>query len=470
MKSRVTRRGRTRFRGREREAAQCAVAARHSMCRSPAAFRAVQSNAKPDGRPRRNTRTPARFDSSQSFADTAHEADFSDSSVRASTPRPISPQLAVPRRDSHEYLETIRKKTRKPIRITSAASYNREEPAVLNTPSGRRVSWASRAINCCALSARKKSPPVSIRVPTPLSDECTPTRCKQRTRDDRRAPCEERREPSIFTFDPCAIAAFARETAEREAHNAVTRDCASSRLHASRESIGGAFSEENSNVHAAHDSHAPRDAYKREFAASFKLFFAIELRRFFPSNPSLRPSTHASYIAFAAALEATADREPYLEPLDRTTLEYRAELASDPLRRCLRERDHSADGLSRRRCGTLAHVHSLSTSYIREFTQIVLRTRISNSTLYSYYSLALSRFLFVFDALECFLEFTLEFARFASAQLVLVRILVLLRFIEDSSCARLYFVTRMLDRLNTQRETHPSIFTLCDIEFHSMSP
>ena len=28
----------------------------------PAAFRAVQSNAKPDGRPRRNTRTPARFD------------------------------------------------------------------------------------------------------------------------------------------------------------------------------------------------------------------------------------------------------------------------------------------------------------------------------------------------------------------------------------------------------------------------
>ena len=179
--------------------------------------------------------------------------------MRASTPRPIAPQLAVPRRDSHEYLETIRKKTRKPIRITSAASYNREEPAVLNTPSGRRVSWASRAINCCALTTRKKSPPVSVRVPTPLSDECTPTRCKQRTRDDRRAPCEERREPSIFTFDPCAIAAFARETAEREAHGAVTRDCASSRLHASRESIGGASSEENSNAHAAHDSHAPRE-------------------------------------------------------------------------------------------------------------------------------------------------------------------------------------------------------------------
>ena len=40
--------------------------------------------------------------SSQSFADTAHDPDFSDSRVRASTPLPNSPQPAAPRRDSHD--------------------------------------------------------------------------------------------------------------------------------------------------------------------------------------------------------------------------------------------------------------------------------------------------------------------------------------------------------------------------------
>ena len=130
-----------------------------------------------------------------------------------------------------------------------------------------------REINCCAMTTRKAAPPVSTRVCRPQSEENAVTRSKQSAHetaafarddiawaDDRRELCEERR---IFTFEPCAIAAFARETAERESHGAMTRDCASQRVHTSqRESIGRAhFAETTAIARTAHDSYDAAGAY-----------------------------------------------------------------------------------------------------------------------------------------------------------------------------------------------------------------
>ena len=141
---------------------------------------------------------------------------------------------------------------------------------------------------------------VSCRVPKPQRDECTPTRDKQPV-------CDDRCDPSVFTFEPCAISAFAHETAEREARNAVTRDCANSRMHAGRESIGGTFGEENASVHDAHRLARLSKEYNRVFEPSCALFVSLELRRICASNSSPYPSTHSSTIAFAATFETTVD-------------------------------------------------------------------------------------------------------------------------------------------------------------------
>ena len=50
----------------------------------------VDSYYPPPTRPQRNTRAPARYDSSQSFDDTVHEADFSI--IITSTPKPKAPR------------------------------------------------------------------------------------------------------------------------------------------------------------------------------------------------------------------------------------------------------------------------------------------------------------------------------------------------------------------------------------------
>ena len=184
-------------------------------------------------------------------------------------------------------------------------------PQYSNTSSGRRVSWASRAINCCAMSTRKKSPPVSSECPRPQSEECMSSRVTAPQSDecepiadslhDRREPCDDRREPSKFTFDPCAIAAFARETAARESHRIVTRDCASHRLHASRESIGSAHNDDTANARAAHDSHDSRrhiiTSSQRDSNYSSRLNFESSalrnrrLTRLLPRTPSTSPSS-----------------------------------------------------------------------------------------------------------------------------------------------------------------------------------
>ena len=91
-------------------------------------------------------------------------------------------QTAVPRRDSHAHLDAIRKRPRAPIRITSAASQDHATRSLENVI-GRRVSWASRAINCCAMTTRKATPPVSTRVCQPQSEENEVTRSKQSARD-----------------------------------------------------------------------------------------------------------------------------------------------------------------------------------------------------------------------------------------------------------------------------------------------
>ena len=228
---------------------------------TPAVFRADQSHSTPSTRPRRNARTPARYESSQSFADTVHDPDVADSLARSSTPLPNAPQLAVPRRDSHAHLESIRKRPRTAIRITSAASHDHAQPAALENVTGHRVSWATR-VNCCAMTSRKATPPVSTRVHRPQNEENALTRSKQSARDtaasalDDDAWADDRREPCVFTFESRAVAAFAREVAERESHGAVTRNCATQRVRTSHlESLGGAHTEYSATARAAHDSY-----------------------------------------------------------------------------------------------------------------------------------------------------------------------------------------------------------------------
>ena len=94
-----------------------------------------------------------------------------------------------------------------------------------------------------------------MRVPTPQDDECAPTRRKQLACADRREPCDDRRECLRFTFESRAIAAFARETAERESHDALTRNCATqSSAHEPR--VNRLRTRDHAaNARAAHDPH-----------------------------------------------------------------------------------------------------------------------------------------------------------------------------------------------------------------------
>ncbi len=249
----------------------------------PRAFRDSQSHATPTSRPRRNARAPVRYESSQSFADTAHDPDSSnsrDSRVHTSTPLPNSPRLATPRRDSNAHLDAIRKKPRTAIRITSAASRDHARPAVLESASGLRVSWASRAVNCCAMTTRNATPPVSIRAPAAQREENESTRGERFAREERRESRDDRRDPCVFSFEPCAIAAFAHEVAERESRDTVARDCARQRVHASRESIGHALYADTATAHAAHDSHESRTHINRVLAPQFELFVSIKHREF----------------------------------------------------------------------------------------------------------------------------------------------------------------------------------------------
>ena len=238
----------------------------------------------------------------------------SDSLVRASTPRPNSPQTAAPRRDSNAHLDAVRKKPRTVIRITSAASKAHARPAVPGIASDQRVTWAPRQVNCCAMTSRKASPPVSLCTPPPQREECT-----ARTRD-KQVAADDRRDPSVFTFEPRAIAAFARETAARESHDTVTRDCASQRVHASRESIGGAHSADTATARAAHDSYELAEAYNRvtriaDSNYSFRLNIA---------NSSLRNRRLARLLPRSSAplrvFELAADCASHLEYSDRLDL------------------------------------------------------------------------------------------------------------------------------------------------------
>ena len=281
----------------------------------PAAFRTDQSHATPIARPRRNTRTPVRYESSQSFADSAHDADFSNSRVRASTPLPNAPQPTAPRRDSQAYLDAIRKKPRTSVQITSAALPAIAVPAVPSKVVGRRVSWASRLVNCCAMTMRKATPPVSTRAPAPQAEECMSARCKQLACDDRCVTCDDRRETSKFTYDACAIAAFARETAERKSH-----DYASQRLHTSRhETIVGTHNDDAANARAAHDSHDSRRHIiadsQRCSNYSYRLNFESSALRSRRLARLLPPPTSQS-ISFAAV--SANSFTPSMDPRDAT--------------------------------------------------------------------------------------------------------------------------------------------------------
>ena len=162
---------------------------------------------------------------------------------------------------------------------------------------------------------RKATPPVSTRAPAPQAEECMSARCKQLACDDRCVTCDDRRETSKFTYDACAIAAFARETAERKSH-----DYASQRLHTSRhETIVGTHNDDAANARAAHDSHDSR----RDIIAdsqrcsnySYRLNFessALRRRRLARLLPL--PTSQSIFFAAVSANSFT----PSMDPRDAT--------------------------------------------------------------------------------------------------------------------------------------------------------
>ena len=207
----------------------------------PEVFRNVQSHSTPTSRPRRNARVPIRYESSQSFADTVHETEYSQLRAHASTPKSSEPQLATRRRDSQSHLEPIRKKSRAAVQITSAAS---RDHAI--SVASKRGAWAPQAVNCCALSTRVVTPPVCKRAPAAHSESHDVTQDKQVARGDHDLTVE----PCVFTFETSAIKAFAHEC---ESRAAVRHDYAISRVHAGPVSIGHALYADSEIARAARD-------------------------------------------------------------------------------------------------------------------------------------------------------------------------------------------------------------------------
>ena len=207
----------------------------------PESFRNVQSHSTPTSRPRRNARVPIRYESSQSFADTVHETEYSQLRAHASTPKSSEPQLATRRRDSQSHLEPIRKKSRAAVQITSAAS---RDHAI--SVASQRGAWAPQAVNCCALATRLVTPPVCKRAPAAHSETHDVTRDKQVARGDHDLTVE----PCVFTFETSAIKAFAHEC---ESRAAVRHDYAISRVHAGPVSIGHALYADSEIARAARD-------------------------------------------------------------------------------------------------------------------------------------------------------------------------------------------------------------------------
>ena len=94
----------------------------------PEVFRNVQSHSTPTSRPRRNARVPIRYESSQSFADTVHETEYSQLRAHASTPKSSEPQLATRRRDSQSHL-----RLNSTCATTLPGSSGRDNPPSLRT-------------------------------------------------------------------------------------------------------------------------------------------------------------------------------------------------------------------------------------------------------------------------------------------------------------------------------------------------
>ena len=175
----------------------------------------------PTSRPRRDTRVPARYDSSQSFADSLHDADIS--SPHSATSLPRAPNTAV--NDPQQHADMMRKKPIKPVIITNAALRGcfKSRRSRVRKAVAKRVTWAPRLVNCCALVCRSKQSNKSVGIgseenasaansPAPASTASVPERT--------RAPCAA---PQFFTFEASEIAAFAHATAARDAHETITR-------------------------------------------------------------------------------------------------------------------------------------------------------------------------------------------------------------------------------------------------------
>jgi hypothetical protein len=260
----------------------------------PAALRAAQSQSPLPTRPRRNTRRPIRFESSQSSAGSMHDRENSDSSLLVQTPRSQAPHFEASRRDSNCVLDAVRKKPSAVMRITSAASKLHARPIVSRIANEQRGTQTQRVVNCCAMLSRKAPPPVSLCTPPPQSAECTVSSGNQRASDDRR-------DPSVFTFEPCAIAAFAHELSERETRGAMMRNCATRQVQARHESIGRALFAETASALAAHiplelrvhiNAHAPHDSQSSlRLSAAKKNLRSRRLARLFSRSLTPNPSS-----------------------------------------------------------------------------------------------------------------------------------------------------------------------------------
>ena len=112
--------------------------------------------------------------------------------------------------------------------------------------------------------------------------------------------------PVYFHSSSCAIAAFAREVAERESRDTVARNCATQRLHAcQRESIGRALYDDTATAHAAHDSHDSRMHINRVLAPQFELFVLINI-----ANSELRNRRLSRFYSRLSATSPSSSSPP----------------------------------------------------------------------------------------------------------------------------------------------------------------
>ena len=216
----------------------------------------------PTTRPHRNVRAPARYDSSQSFADSVHDPDFS--STRSSTPKPTASQSSAPqsnvvkpaarekrRRSSHT--ETQRKKPKR-VQISNAAVQCRNKSD--NVPAPKRLTWAPNKIFCFAVTARAATRSDNSNVTRTQREENVSVaahdsvNCAPQSNDF----CTRADTTNVFSFELRVIEALTRET--DIAHDSLTcTNTSETRIAACQPSAECSVQIAAVNKSSAHESH-----------------------------------------------------------------------------------------------------------------------------------------------------------------------------------------------------------------------